>query len=506
MLSLWILTALVPLAAAQVGFEQWVSDSPIEYENIKVEWSAPVPDWLQGTYMKNGPALSEFGGEKRYMNVADGWAKVNKLQVDSTGVTATSKFLKTSTFNKCMDAHEIIPHLTLGAVVPDDWTIGDMDEIGENGSDNTIVTITRMGDEFIAATDLPMVNVFNVSNLEVLELFDPELGTATQPATASSAHFRREPGTDNMLNMHVKGAPGVWETVHLYRYPGGDLRNPKEIGSFHISHSTMIHMFGVTEHYAVFFVYPVHVDGLCAVEHLLHNLMSCITWQGDRVNTDIVVMSLETGRVVSHTETAGLYATHFINAYEEGTNLVADIVRVPWYALANYTDRNAMTSWVDSGSDSNLLSIARYTIDLSSISSHAVTESAWENLLEIPFLNQFDFPVIHPEYEGHKYCYAYGQALVETFRQYLIKKNICDSTQDKIWFRENHYTGEPMFVPRPGATEEDDGVVLDIVLDGEAGESYLLLLDAASWETIAEARLPHIIPMQIHGAWFSDIL
>ena len=44
-----------------------------------------------------------------------------------------------------MDAHEIIPHLTLGAVVPDDWTIGDMDEIGENGSDNTIVTITRYG-------------------------------------------------------------------------------------------------------------------------------------------------------------------------------------------------------------------------------------------------------------------------------------------------------------------------------------------------------------------------
>ena len=48
-------------------------------------------------------------------------------------------------------------------------------------------------------------------------------------------------------------------------------------------------------------------------------------------------MSLETGQVVSHTETDGLYATHFINAYEEGTNLVADIVRVPWYALANYT-------------------------------------------------------------------------------------------------------------------------------------------------------------------------
>ena len=59
MLSLWSLTALVPLAAAQVGFEQWVSDSPIEYENIKVEWSAPVPDWLQVWIFQNLRSLEK---------------------------------------------------------------------------------------------------------------------------------------------------------------------------------------------------------------------------------------------------------------------------------------------------------------------------------------------------------------------------------------------------------------------------------------------------------------
>lgn len=30
------------------------------------------------------------------------------------------------------------------------------------------------------------------------------------------------------------------------------------------------------------------------------------------------------------------------------------------------------------------------------------------------------------------YCYAYGQAIVEEYRQYLVKKHICDSTEDKV--------------------------------------------------------------------------
>ena len=31
------------------------------------------------------------------------------------------------------------------------------------------------------------------------------------------------------------------------------------------------------------------------------------------------------------------------------------------------------------------------------------------------------------------YCYAYGQAIVDVRRQYLVKKNVCDSTEDKVW-------------------------------------------------------------------------
>jgi len=338
-------------------------------------------------------------------------------------------------------------------------------------------------------------------------VFDPK---QQLHSTASSAHWRKEPGTNNILNFHVKGTPGVWETIHLYRYPDGDLHNPVEIGNFHISHSTMIHMFGVSENYAIFFVYPVSIDMVCAMEHLLHNLVACLKWKGDHVSTDIVVMNLHTGDITSHTKTEGLYATHHINAYEivekDVEQLVVDIVRAPWYAMTNSTDRDTMINAEDTGIMNNLFNISRYTIDLRNPSVTAVSETSWPNEQDIPYINQFDFPLINPEYEGKHYCYAYGQAIVETFRQYLVKKNICDSSQDKVWFEENHYSGEPYFVPRPGAELEDDGVVLVVMMNGYTEESYLMMLDGQTFEKIAVAPLPEIVPMSIHGTWVPEIV
>lgn len=37
-----------------------------------------------------------------------------------------------------------------------------------------------------------------------------------------------------------------------------------------------------------------------------------------------------------------------------------------------------------------------------------------------------------------------------------------------LWRREGHYPGEPIFLARPGASDEDDGVLLSVVLEGAA--------------------------------------
>ncbi len=52
---------------------------------------------------------------------------------------------------------------------------------------------------------------------------------------------------------------------------------------------------------------------------------------------------------------------------------------------------------------------------------------------------------------------------------------------------------------RPGARDEDDGVLLSVVLDAERETSHLLVLDARDLTELARAEAPHHIPYGFHG-------
>ena len=52
----------------------------------------------------------------------------------------------------------ILGNYQIGAIFFADFEFGDIPEISENAADNTMVTIVRVGEEFIATTDLPKVN------------------------------------------------------------------------------------------------------------------------------------------------------------------------------------------------------------------------------------------------------------------------------------------------------------------------------------------------------------
>jgi carotenoid cleavage dioxygenase-like enzyme len=60
---------------------------------------------------------------------------------------------------------------------------------------------------------------------------------------------------------------------------------------------------------------------------------------------------------------------------------------------------------------------------------------------------------------------------------------------------------KPLFVPRPGASAEDDGVLLvNSLSDGDAG-SVIRVLDAATLDERAAIELPAVVPFGFHGAW-----
>jgi carotenoid cleavage dioxygenase len=66
--------------------------------------------------------------------------------------------------------------------------------------------------------------------------------------------------------------------------------------------------------------------------------------------------------------------------------------------------------------------------------------------------------------------------------------------------------GEPVFVPRDGATAEDDGYVVTYVFDKATETSRFVVLDAADMTAapIATVQLPQRVPNGFHGSWFAD--
>ena len=60
--------------------------------------------------------------------------------------------------------------------------------------------------------------------------------------------------------------------------------------------------------------------------------------------------------------------------------------------------------------------------------------------------------------------------------------------------------GEPIFVADPEGTEEDDGACLSGVLDGTRGRSYLLCLDARTFEEVRRAEMEVVTPFEFHGS------
>ena len=134
-----------------------------------------------------------------------------------------------------------------------------------------------------------------------------------------------------------------------------------------------------------------------------------------------------------------------------------------------------------------------------------VTVEDWPNQRNIQLLNTVDFIMINEKYVGYKNRYAYGWVGIDYWRQTLVKKDLEDSFQDKTWSHPSHYPGEVYFIPRPDGEDEDDGVIVTVVFDGEREQSYLLLLDGESFEEINHAYLPHNIPFAFHGNWFPNL-
>jgi carotenoid cleavage dioxygenase-like enzyme len=75
-----------------------------------------------------------------------------------------------------------------------------------------------------------------------------------------------------------------------------------------------------------------------------------------------------------------------------------------------------------------------------------------------------------------------------------------------VKYGPRRFGGEAFFQPRPGASEEDDGWLMDIVYDKATDSSELCIWDARALDggaPIAKVKAPHRIPYGVHGLFLS---
>jgi torulene dioxygenase len=111
-----------------------------------------------------------------------------------------------------------------------------------------------------------------------------------------------------------------------------------------------------------------------------------------------------------------------------------------------------------------------------------------------------ELPTMNPKFvtQPHRYTYGIVDRGLSSMADGLVKWD-SETQSSTYWDTFAHTPGEPIFVPKPNGTEEDDGVLLSVVLDGIKETSYLLCLDAKTMNELGRAEVGGVVGFGFHG-------
>ncbi|XP_072986928.1 carotenoid cleavage dioxygenase 7, chloroplastic [Typha latifolia] len=126
-----------------------------------------------------------------------------------------------------------------------------------------------------------------------------------------------------------------------------------------------------------------------------------------------------------------------------------------------------------------------------------------------------DFPAISPAFSGRRNAYIYAGAASGSRRflphfpfDSVIKLNTLDGSVASWSTGSRIFVGEPIFIPRDGEKEEDDGYILVVEYAVSKQRCYLVILDArriggGTNAVVAKLEVPKRLtfPLGFHGFW-----
>lgn len=176
------------------------------------------------------------------------------------------------------------------------------------------------------------------------------------------------------------------------------------------------------------------------------------------------------------------YVFHPLNAYDEGGEIVLDIIRHP-----KMFDTDLL------GPNEGPPTLNRWTVDLN---AGKVREERLDDRAQ-------EFPRMDERLVGqrHRYGYVVQSAPDGAPSDRLLKHDLVRGFTRARSFGRGRQVGEFVFEPNRPDSAEDDGVLMGFVYDPSTDRSDLNVLDASTLDTIASIHLPQRVPAGFHGNW-----
>jgi carotenoid cleavage dioxygenase-like enzyme len=456
-----------------------------ELQLQKLPVTGLMPEWLSGTLIRNGPAKFEVG-KQSYQHWFDGLSMLHKFSFQNGEVSYANKFLHSQAYQRATKRGKIT--FSEFATDPCRSIFGRVFSVfSPKFTDNANVNVTQIANRFVAMTETPMPIEFDPQTLETLGVFKYE---DKIKGNLTTAHPHFDFGRKEALN-YVTRMSRI-SNYNVYRLPVSG-KERQLIGSIPVKEPGYMHSFGITQNYVILTEFPLVVNPL----NLLFSgkpFIENFRWKPEK-GTRFLVIDRNNGKLIRVYETESFFTFHHVNAFEHDGKIVLDIVA--------YRDASIIDAFYLSKVKANTEPIPQGKLRRFHIPLHGGTGSTSEWISDVAM----ELPRIHYKQRNtrdYQFVYGIGTNQPTEFSNQLIKLNVQNGFL-KTWFEENSYPGEPVFVKRPGAKKEDEGVILSVVLNANKRNSFLLVLDAGSFEEIARAEVPHTIPFGFHGQFFEDV-
>ena len=459
-----------PTNPSLVGNAAPVND---ERNEICTEVIGHVPEALAGAYLRIGSNPVFVDNAETY-HPFDGDGMVHEVNFKDGTATYVNRFVDTVGLKLEREKGDYI------------WTglASGPDLMNEHGPMKNVANTAMVfhGGKFLALWEGGNPHHLTLPNLDTVGEVNYD-GKLNHPFTAhpkidaqtgEMVTFGASPMSSPFCNVSVVNKAG--ELVHT---TGIDL--PKPI---------MMHDCAITANHTLILDLPVtySLENVMSGEPMLH-------WDPDNGSRIGVLARGAEGSETKWFTIKNGFVFHTVNAFEEGDDIVLEACR------SDRTDvLGADTSTEADPGDVPKMYQWRLNMKTGEVAERPL-DTEWGR----------EFPRINENFMGLRNQYTYNARIPQTPNGLgfdgIIKYDLVNETNQHFEYGPGRFGGEPIFAPKVGGKNEDDGWVIGFVWDDNEKRSECVILDASKFDEgpVARVLMPRRVPFGFHASWVDQV-